>query len=177
MQKFVIKKNAVKKLGDLFGIDIKIIEKEIDNKNNKSNDKEQLKEKELNLTDESGGEIAGNTSKAIGDTTAYVGGSVAIGQGVAKGLAMAAEGAAAGGEVVAEAAVAVTGTILKCVGTGLVIVGAVVGTVTGGVLMNSYCNDLLDKFVNYYKENYDKIKNSYEEIVDYFGNCPSIYNN
>ena len=170
LQKFVIKKNAVKKLGDLFGIDTKIIEKEIEIKSNKNNNNE----KELNLIEESGGEIAGNASKAIGDTTAYVGGSVAIGQGVAKGLSIAAEGAAAGGEVVAEATVAIGGTILKFVGTSLVIVGAVVGTVTGGVLMNSYCNDLLDKFVKYYKENYDKIRNSYEEIVDYFGNCPSI---
>ena len=34
--------------------------------------------------------------------------------------------------------------------------------------MNSYCNNLLDKFVEYYKENFDKMNNSYEEAINYF---------
>ena len=35
-------------------------------------------------------------------------------------------------------------------------------------MSNSYCNELIDKFENYYKENANKIGNSYIQAKQYF---------
>ena len=55
----------------------------------------------------------------------------------------------------------------KVIGTGCIVVGAVVGVVAGGILTNKYCNELIDKCGNYYKNNYTTVKNSYISAIDF----------
>ena len=45
---------------------------------------------------------------------------------------------------------------------------AVVGIGLGGYLTHKYCEKLIDKFVIYYKENAKKINNSYKQALQYF---------
>ena len=46
--------------------------------------------------------------------------------------------------------------------------GVIVGIGLGGYITHTYCEKLIDKFVNYYKENAEKINNSYKEALQYF---------
>lgn len=62
------------------------------------------------------------------------------------------------------------GTALKFVGTSFFIVGAVFGVSLGGYFTHKYCEELLDKFVEYYKKNAEKISNSYLKAESYFLN-------
>ena len=186
LQKFVIKKNAAKKLGQLFGIDVKFVEdyskkKTKDKKDKKENseskeekekeiekkkadyisssvDEEQLTLKGEELTKESSSYVIGNSIKVGGEAGAYVGGGTTLGVGIAE----AATSSAATG--IASA----VGTTLQIVGAGCFIVGALIGVALGGYFTYSYCEQLLDKFVNYYKENAEKIGNSYNKAAEYF---------
>ena len=196
LQKFVIKKNAAKKLGRLFGIDVKFVEenaklakknskkttnpdseesksetiegketKDIKEKNtknkadyiNSSIDEEQLAIKGEELTKESSSYVIGNSIKVGGEAGAYVGGGTSIGIGITEAASSASSGIASA-----------VGTTLQIVGAGCFIVGALVGIALGGYFTYSYCEQLLDKFVNYYKENAEKIGNSYNKAADYF---------
>ena len=52
-------------------------------------------------------------------------------------------------------------------GIGLAAVG-VAGIGLGGYFTHKYCENLIDKFVIYYKDNAEKINNSYKEALEYF---------
>jgi hypothetical protein len=77
------------------------------------------------------------------------------------------EGASAASSIAA----GVGGTALKIVGAGFFVIGAVAGVSLGGYFTHKYCEELLDKFVNYYKANAKKISNSYLEAEKYFLNA------
>ena len=100
-----------------------------------------------------------NAVKTTGETGAYIGGGVSIGTGIVRTAAT---------EVSTGFLVSLGPTTLKVVGTGFFVVGAVAGIVIGGVMTNSYCNELIDKFEKYYKENANKIANSYIQAKQYF---------
>ena len=53
-------------------------------------------------------------------------------------------------------------------GTGFIVFGIVLGVVVGGYSIHKFCEELLDKFVDYYKNNADKLANSYKNAADYF---------
>ena len=55
-------------------------------------------------------------------------------------------------------------------GFGLFGLGIVLGVGCGAYFTHKFCEENLDKFVEYYKKNADKIKNSYEEAAKYFLN-------
>ena len=57
---------------------------------------------------------------------------------------------------------------VKYVGTGLFVIGAVSGVVTGAYFTTKFCNELIDQFTDYYKKNADKIASSYQEAIEYF---------
>ena len=44
----------------------------------------------------------------------------------------------------------------------------IIGVAIGGYTTHRFCEQLIDKFVNYYKENGSKIKISYEKAISYF---------
>ena len=92
LQKFVIKENAVKKVGKIFGIDVKFIDEEIEK--NKKHDfinlvnRDNVLNMEIDgdkLTDQSPDEIIGNSIKCSGEAGSIIGGGVSIGKGVIEG--------------------------------------------------------------------------------------------
>ena len=167
LQKFLIKKNAAKKAGQIFGIDIKFLEDEEEEKNKKNNSRESVKalmgnEKEaIELNMELNGEeiIKENEEsekknveqKSVLQGIPYVGGMVL------KGI-----------EIGSNAISFLSRTVLKVIGVGCFIVGAIIGVAYGGYLTVSYCEELLDRFEEYYKKNANKISNSYNEAKNYF---------
>ena len=60
------------------------------------------------------------------------------------------------------------GTLGKVFGVGLTVVGAAVGVGLGAYFTHKFCEELLDKYVEYYKKNCGKIQNSYIEAAEYF---------
>ena len=72
-------------------------------------------------------------------------------------------------EVAANSASA-AGTLGKYASCGLFGVGVILGVGCGAYTTYKFCEDILDKFVEYFKNNSDKIKNSYKEAAEYFLN-------
>ena len=230
LQKFVINKNAVKKVGQVFGIDAKFIDED------NEKEKEMLKNQEdkiyyttPGLTDDSSNSyIIGNklteqgkeykigkTAECIAHTGEYGGAISAISFGVnaaSKAGRLTAEAAnftskateitnsinnagtltkflnffsgassamakevaelsskAASAEVAATES-ALAGTLGKVFGYGLAGVGIVIGVGLGGYFTHKFCEETLDKFVEYYKKNAGKLRNSYQDAAEYFLN-------
>ena len=174
LQKFVIKKNAAKKVGQIYGIDVSFIDEKDKKKNvNKyrpqfitaSVDTSQLhlEMKGDELIDESTSYKVGNSFKIAGDAGSYISGGVAIGSTIMKAsttAATAAEGATA-------VATGIGTTALRAAGVGLFALGAVVGVALGGYFTTKHCNELIDKFEDYYIKNAERIGNSYKLAAQY----------
>lgn len=168
-------------MGRIFGIDVKFLEEEDESKNlNKfkpeyitaSIDTENLKmevEGE-DLIKESTSYKVGNSFKITGEAATYISGGAAVGTGILKASTLAAETTVSAGSAIASAttvAVGVGSTALKALGTSLFVLWAVVGVALGGYFTHKYCEELLDKFEKYYKENAQKIGNSYKQATNY----------
>ena len=173
-QKFVIKKNAAKKLSEIYGIDVKFIDEKGNNINvNKyipeyitaSIDTEHLnlEIKGEEIIKESTSYKVGNSLKVTGEASTYIGGSVAVGSGILKASTTVAEAT----ETATTAAVGMGSTALKVVGAGLIFVGAIVGVTLGSYFTYQYCEDLIDKFEDYYIKNAQNIRNSYKQASEY----------
>ena len=65
---------------------------------------------------------------------------------------------------------AAIGTLGKFAGYGFLGIGIIIGVGCGAYFTHKFCEETLDKFVEYYKKNSHKIKNSYEEAAKYFLN-------
>jgi hypothetical protein len=228
IQKFIIKENAVKKVGEIFGIDVKFIdeENEREKKLQKNNENQiyyttpGLDDKSNNsyvigneLTKESNEYKVGKTVECSTKAGGFAGGiavtnfaisSAAKGgqlfteaaqysaqaaqltqkvnnmSGFAKfldfftkaGSTMTKQAAALGSKAASTEAAAVeaatAGTLGKIAGIGLLGVGIAIGVGMGGYVTHKFCEETLDKFVEYFKKNADKIKNSYQEAAEYF---------
>ena len=118
LQKFVINKNAVKKVGEIFGIDAQFIDED--------------NEEEMNL------EYAGAIPLAnYRINTAAKSASVA-------------------------------GNLGKVFGIGFTVLGIAIGVGCGAYFTHKFCEETLDKYVEYYKKNYEKKKILYIEAAEYF---------
>jgi GTP-binding protein EngB required for normal cell division len=53
-------------------------------------------------------------------------------------------------------------------GIGGLAFGCILGIVLGGYFTHKFCEELLDQFVDYYKNNADKVVNSYKNAAEYF---------
>ena len=175
LQKFVIKKDAAKKVGQIYGIDVSFVDdkgKKISNLNKykpefitASVDTSTL-QMEMNgeeLINESTTYKVGNTFKVAGEAAGYISGGVTIGSGLLKASTIAVEGSSTAATV----SVGIGSTALRAVGTGLVVVGAIVGVALGGYFTTKHCNELIDKFEKYYIDNAEKIGNSYKQAAEY----------
>ena len=180
LQKFVIKKNAAKKLGTIYGIDVRFLGEKENNKNIKkyrpeyitaSMDTEHLKMevKGEELIKETTAFTVGNSFKVTGEAATYIGGGAAVGTGILRTATTAAESATSTATATT-AVVGVGSTALKVVGTGLFVIGAAVGIALGGYFTHKYCEELIDKFEEYYKTNAQKIGNSYKQAAEYLLN-------
>ena len=112
---FIIKKKALKKVGGIFGIDIKFV--------NKGYDKNYF-----NIPYQNPGGLG-----LIGSLTS--------------------EAASIG---------------VKAAGIGVGVVGCVIGVGLNGYYTCKFCNEILDQFEKFYKNNGELMKNSYEDAVKYF---------
>jgi len=65
---------------------------------------------------------------------------------------------------------AAVGTLGKAFGVVFAGVGIVFGVGLGAYFTHKFCEETLDKFVEYYKKNAGKIRNSYQEAAEYFLN-------
>ena len=99
-----------------------------------------------------------------GTTTATSKAATSAASAAAKATA-AAQKAASAAET---AAAAGSSTLCKFAGYGFLGFGIILGVGLGGYFTHTFCEELLDKFVDYYKNNADKIINSYEIAADYF---------
>lgn len=177
LQKFVIKKNAAKKIGQIYGINVDFLDEEKNNINKcnpqyvtPSIDESQLNSFKDEDLEESTSYKVGNSLKTTGDAGAIVGGGVAIGSSVAKVVTTAAEGVSTVAEGATTVATGIGSTVLRVAGVGLIIVGAAVGVGLGAYFTNKHCNELIDKFEDYYKKNAEKIQNSYIQAAEYLLN-------
>ena len=179
LQKFVIKKNAAKKVGRIYGIDVKFLGENNSNENVRkyrpefitaSVDTEHLKMqvKGEELIRETTAYKVGNSFKVTGEAATYIGGGVSV------GTSIIAESASTATATATTAAVGVCSTVLRVVGTGLFVVGAAVGVALGGYFTHKYCEELIDKFEDYYINNAQKIGNSYKKAAAYLLN-ESLY--
>ena len=179
LQKFVIKKNAAKKLGEIYGIDVKFIDEEGNNINvNKSKpeyitaciDTEHLnmEVKGDDLIKESTAYTVGNSFKVTGEAATYIGGGISVGTGIIRAAAAAAETSSSAAQAAAaSAAVTIGSTVLKVAGASFIVVGVVLGVGLGGFFTNKYCEELIDKFEDYYIKNAESIGNSYKQAANY----------
>lgn len=173
LQKFVIKKDAARKVAQIYQMDVSFVDdkgKKIVNKCRPdfitaSVDTSKLKMEfdGEELIDETTSYKVGNTFKVTGEAASYIGGGVSIGSGIIKASTAIAETSSTATSV----GVGVGATALRTVGTGLVVVGAVLGVALGGYFTSKHCNELIDKFEKYYKENAQKIGYSYKQAADY----------
>ena len=58
--------------------------------------------------------------------------------------------------------------LFKFGGIGFLGFGCILGIALGGYFTHKFCEELLDKFVDYYKNNADKVVNSYKNAAEYF---------
>ena len=255
LQKFVIKNNAVKKVGRIFGIDVKFIDEEAEK--NEKHDFMNLVNAESSfnmeidgdeLTNQTNNEIIGNSIKCTGEAGSIIGGGVSIGKGIIKAsnaanmtikatetvekatkiAEMAAKYTAEATELSEKATEIVnnynivqkafywivpsynkaaqiaaktsslavkaadiearqtaiatnaanmvnkaanisnTANILKYSGTTLTIAGCLIGVATGAYFTYQFCEELIEKFVDFYTKNISKIRSSYQEAEKYF---------
>ena len=230
LQRFVINENAVKKVGQIFGIDAKFIDE--DNEKEKemlNNEEDKIYYTTPGLTDDSSNSYiigdkltkqeteykVGKTAECFAHAGEYSGAISAVSIGVnaatkagqltasaanlstkaaqitnnmnnagkltklwnfisGAGSAMAKEAAelssqAASAEAAAAESAAV-GTLGKAFGVVFAGVGIVFGVGLGAYFTHKFCEETLDKFVEYYKKNAGKIRNSYQEAAEYFLN-------
>ena len=179
LQKFVIKKNVAKKVGRIYGIDVKFLGENNSNENVRkyrpefitaSVDTEQLtmQVKGEELIRETTAYKVGNSFKVTGEAATYIGGGVSV------GTSIIAESASTATATATTAGVSIGSTVLRVVGTGLFVVGAAVGVALGGYFTHKYCEELINKFEDYYINNAQKIGNSYKKAADYLFN-ESLY--
>ena len=228
IQKFIIKENAVKKVGEIFGIDAKFVDEENEREKKLQKENEDkiyytipgLDDETNNsyvignkLTNESSEYKVIKTVECTVKTNDYASGIVAanfainstarVGQLTAEAAQYSAQAAQltqkvnnmsifakfldlftnAGSEMVKQAAdygykatlkeaaaaqAATAGTLGRFASYGLFGFGIVMGVGIGGYSTYKFCEETLDKFVEYFKKNSDKIKNSYQEAAEYF---------
>lgn len=228
IQKYIIKENAIKKVGEIFGIDAKFVDEENEREKKLQKENEDkiyytipgLDDETNNsyvignkLTNESSEYKVIKTIECTVKTKDYASGIVAanfainstarVGQLTAEAAQYSAQAAQltqkvnnmsifakfldlftnAGSEMVKQAAdygykatlkeaaaaqAATAGTLGRFASYGLFGVGIVMGVGIGGYSTYKFCEETLDKFVEYFKKNSDKIKNSYQEAAEYF---------
>ena len=93
-----------------------------------------------------------NSSTMGFKTVSYVGGGVSVGFGVARAASIA---------------INVGATALKILGAGFFVIGAAVGISCGSYITNQYCQELINKFEDFYLNNAQSIGNSYKQSAEY----------
>jgi len=181
IQHYVIKKNILKKIGGVFGININFIKEDELKKQSLKDKKEKLKlsvpgiddnEKIYagvdlnlevdgdNLMNDSTEYKIGNTIKVSADAGSYIGGGISVGVGIYRTVSGVAE-------VATEGTVVTTTTTLKVLGTAAFAVGAFIGVGTGAYFTCKQCKDMIEYFAKFYKDNAKNICQQYFLAIEY----------
>lgn len=70
-------------------------------------------------------------------------------------------------EVLSEYAVITTSSGFRVLGGVFCGIGALIGVGLGGFFTHKHCEEIIDKFVEFYKNNANKISNSYQTALEY----------
>ena len=178
VQKYYFKKQITKKVGSIFGINVKFIEENQKIKNNENigdekkepifNDTDDLAEETLEdetldleleidgdkIIDDNSTNIKYKTIKIAGQSGNYIGGGVTLGVGISRAISEVGSFAAT--------------TTLKIIGSSLLVVGCFAGVGTGYYFTYRNCNQIIDAFTEFYKKNGAKISHSYFDALKYF---------
>ena len=227
MQKFRVNENAVKKVGQIFGIEAKFIDEDNEKEKKLLEKKDMIYYTIPELSDENynsyiiGNQLTkqetkykiGKTIECVTHTGEYVSIIPTVNYGIkaaAKSVQFSAQAAkftneinnvgkltefwnyisgtraimakevanlsskASSATISANSAVssanstALAGTLGKAFGVAFGVLGVVVGVGCGAYFTHKFCEETLDKYVEYYKMNAEKIKNSYIDAAEYF---------
>ena len=168
IQNFVIKKNAAKKIGQIYGIDVKFFEekKEENNNNIESSQKIEILTGEEKSSVDIKMEMDGEKLTEADTKTKVVYAGKTFGQiGLyINGLLSNTNGSNSNDT----SSTNINYSPSKFSSKVYYIFGAVFGIIVRGYMTYSFCNKLIDKFEKYYKENANRIANSYSQAKQYF---------
>ena len=176
VQKFVIQKNAIKKIGQIFGLDINLISKEedsfniknannennfeiIDNNNNNNNNNN---ENTRNAREEyNNNENSGNSNEKYSRAGQYSSSGMGIGSAslLCKGIKYISKFAQVSKKVVGQA--------LKNISITFIFLGSAIGIGTGYYFTYKHCNELIQKLYQYFLENIRYLSDSFIQGVQY----------
>ena len=161
VQKLVIQKSAIKKIGQIFGIDIDLVNKEKENKNiNKEDNKDSSSTNEEKSSGNKYLEILIKYSLKAADS------GVTIGKTILKYAPNA-------GQISTEIAC----TTLRTLSISFFFVGSAVGIGLGYYFMYKNCQEIIDKLYEYFIENVKTLSSSYEQAIKYFESKILYYSN
>ena len=150
IQKCVIQKNATKKIGQIFGLDINLISKEKDSFNLKNaNNDNNFEIIENNNSSEKNKNIQQISSKIATGVTSFIG----------NGLNYISNFAQISGEITIAA--------LRGVSISFIFIGVAIGIGTGYYFTYKHCQELINKLYNYFIENMDTLSDSLIQAVKY----------
>ena len=113
-----------------------------------------------NLMNDSTGYKIGNSIKVSADAGSYIGGGISVGVGIYRTVSGVAE-------VATEGTVIASTTTLKVIGTAAFAIGAVIGVGTGAYFTCKQCNEMIDYFAKFYRENSKNICKQYFLAIEY----------
>ena len=157
VQKCVIQKNATKKIGQIFGLDINLISKEKDafnikNANNQNNFEIMKGEKYAKAGQYSSSGIAIGSASILGDSVNII---------------------STFGQITGE----ITLAALRAVSISFVFVGAALGIGTGYYFTKRHCEELIDKLYNYFLENVGTLSASLLQAIQYLESRANYFKN
>ena len=181
LQRFVIKKNAAKKIGMIFGIDLKFIENNQEKQDKLKKKMTGMEKEEIYyeedaldleidgdaLINESSSYKIGNAIKIGGDTGSILSGAISLGIGFSRAAIGAGQVATESAEIATEVAVTTGSIVARTFGFIFLGVGVALGVSSGAYFTTKHCNELIDKFYNFYINNAEKISNSYKLADEY----------
>ena len=175
LQRYVIKENAVKKIGMIFGVNFDSLIKE--EKKQKIKEEKEKQKYEVNLSnidieyDENALDLEIDKSNLVNDSYSYkignsckigfdisstVGGAISVGIGFSSNII-----------TVTEAGVTIGSIAARTIGFVFLGLSIAIGVSSGAYFTTKHINEIIEKLYNYYLNNADKIFNSYKLVDEY----------
>ena len=173
IQKFVIQKSAMKKIGQIFGLDINLISREKENEkensfknanndnnftieDDKDNNKESNKYSNKDSNKDSNKNYSQFFSKFAQFSTSALGGIASFSEEIINYINQVAQ---ISGEI--------TLTALRGITITFLFIGSGIGIGTGFYFTYKHCKELIEKLYKYFKENMHILSNDLEQAVQY----------
>jgi len=160
LQKFVIKKSATKKIGQIFGVDINLIPKKSLKAPDPNNEENFGIEDDNNNTTT---EIAINAGKYSSSVVSFGTSAVSM------STAMTSKVVQISGEVGLAA--------LRGVSISFMFIGSAIGVGAGYFFMQKHCKNLINMLYEYFIKNIRILSNSLEQAIQYLEERSNNYNN